>query len=288
MTLIERLDTSDYLVPDALEYVDTHGLPFLYDRLAFHSNLILVGPKGIGKSLSAHWWGQKDRVPVVSYDCSEDVRRGQLLGGLILRGDSSPFVLGPIPTAFEIANEVGKAILLLEEINALTPQMQKILNAVTDFRSAVVLNEAKQVFRLKRDAKLWVLGTMNTAVYGGVYQLNEDLKSRMRLVPLDYPSIEKEQEIIDRVMKKKPSQKIIDDVLTLATETRQPGSLEYALSPRDVIQILEDALRVGLDKALWIATGKFEDNDRATVEQRIKSTFGIAIGSAKEQPKTAA
>jgi MoxR-like ATPase len=287
VTYIERLDARDYLVSGDLEYVDTHGLPFLYDRLAFKSNLILVGPKGIGKSLSANWWGKKHKVPVVSYDCSEDVRRGQLLGTFILRGDVSPFVLGPITTAFEVANEVGKAILLLEEINSLTPQMQKILNAPSDFRRAVVLNEAQQVFRLEKGAQLWILGTMNTTVYGGVYQLNEDLKSRFRLVPLNYPDPAEEREIIDRVVKKKPPQKVIDDVLTLAAETRQRGSLEYALSPRDVVQILEDAPLVGLEKALWMATGKFEDGDRATVEHRIQGIFGIALGSAKEEPNAA-
>ncbi len=254
---IERLDARDYIIPRGVTYVDTHGLPHLFDRLAFKSNLIMVGPKGIGKSLSLHWWGseQANTCPVVSYDCSEDVRRGHLLGSCILRGDNSPFILGPITTAFEIANEVGRAILLLEEINALTPQMQKLLNAPTDFRKTVVLNEAGKVFKLRPGAELWVVGNMNTTVYGGVYQLNEDPKSRFRFVPLEYPSIEKEREVIDAVIDDPPREHI-ENVLTLATETRQ-DALEYSLSPRDVVQILEDIKLVGLEKALWMATGSF-------------------------------
>lgn len=278
---IERLNASDYVAQPDLVYVDTHDLLFLYDRLAFKSNLILVGPKGIGKSLSVNWWGGKNDCPIVSYDCSEDVRRGQLLGANILRGDFSPFILGPITTAFEIANEVGRAILMLEEINSLTPQMQKILNAPTDFRKSIVLNEAGKVFRLDSGAELWVMGTMNTTVYGGVYQLNEDLKSRFRFVPLGYPTIDKEMEIIDMVIEDPPRDHI-EDVLTLATESRQKA-LEYSLSPRDVVQILEDISLVGLEKALWMATGKFEESDRVTIEQRIKAIFGIALGSALEE-----
>jgi MoxR-like ATPase len=285
---IERLDAREYRASKDLVYIDTHELPFIYDRLAFRSNLILVGPKGIGKSLSVNWWGGRNDVPVVSYDCSEDVRRGHLLGACTLRGDYSPFVLGPVTTAFEVANEVGRAILLLEEINALTPQMQKVLNAPADFRRCVVLNEAQKVFRLRPGAELWVMGTMNTTVYGGVYQLNEDLKSRFRLVPLGYPSLDKEWEIIRAVVENPPDDDTIKTILTIATETRSGKVLEYALSPRDVVQILEDIPLVGLEKALWIATGKFEDNDRITVEQRIRSAFGISLGSVKEEEEQSA
>lgn len=283
MVDIERIDASEYVASRDLVYIDTHELPFIYDRMAFKSNLILVGPKGIGKSLSVNWWGGQNDVPVVSYDCSEDVRRGHLLGACTLRGDHSPFILGPVTTAFEVANEVGRCILCLEEINALTPQMQKVVNAPSDFRRAIVLNEAKQVFRLRPGAQLWILGTMNTTVYGGVYQLNEDLKSRFRLVPLGYPTIEKEREIIQAVVENLPPEEVINDVLTLATETRSGKVLEYALSPRDVVQILEDISLVGLEKALWIATGKFEDSDRPTVERRIQAAFGIALGSVKAE-----
>jgi MoxR-like ATPase len=278
MIQIERLDVGDYSPNPNLVFVDTNDLHNLYDKLAFLSNLILVGPKGIGKTLSIASWCGAQNVPLITYDCSEDVRRSNMLGTFFLRdATSSPFILGPLTTAFEIANEAGRAVLVLEEINSLTPQMQKVLNAVADFRKSILVPEAGKVFKLEGNAELWITGTMNTTVYGGVYQLNEDLKSRFRMVPLDYPSTPDLRRIVTAAAAALPKdKKVLDGVLTLATET-QTKALEYRLSPRDVVQILEDITRVGLEMALRITTGKFEDEDRATIETRILSTFGIRL-----------
>ena len=276
----------EYLGPDAyqpqadLVYEDVFELLPLYEKLAFKANIVLVGPKGIGKSLSAAYFAAQKKIPVITFDCSEDIRRSHLLGMFVLRGDETPFVLGPLTTAFQIANEAGKCILIFEEINALTPQMQKVLNAPLDFRRKIEVPEAKHVFRLESGAQLWVVSTMNTAVYGGVYDLNEDLKSRVRLLPLDYPQSKQERRIIEAVLKAEKitlDQTTIQGVLTLAHETRQK-SLEYAMSTRDVVQLLEDVHFVGLNAALWIVSGKFEAGDRGTVLERIHSIFGVKIG----------
>ena len=274
---VERLSVADYIPKEGLVYIDTRELHPLYDKLAFHANLILAGPKGIGKSLSVASYCAQHKLPVITFDCSEDVRRSHLLGMFVPRGNETPFILGPLTTAFEIANEVGKCVLIFEEINALTPQMQKVLNGTTDFRRSIDVPECKKIFRLKPEASLWVVGTMNNAAYGGVYALNEDLKSRFRMLPIDYPKKEDERKIITEVLHqaKIPADiDILGKLLTVAQESRQ-GAYEYALSTRDVQQIMEDVHRVGIVKALWIATGKFEGTDRATIFERIHSTLGI-------------
>jgi nitric oxide reductase NorQ protein len=283
MIEIERLSADDYRPQHSLDYVDVNDLHGLFDNLAFKSNLVLVGPKGIGKSLALYAWCKQRNTPIITFDCSEDVRRSHLLGTFILRGASSPFVLGPITTAFEIANEVGECVLCLEEINSLTPQMQKVINPAADFRCKVEVPEAQRVFQLKNGAKLWIVGSMNTTVYGGVYQLNEDLKSRFRMVPLDYPTPEELRTIVNAAASELPDRRTIEHVLTLAKET-QTGALEYPLSPRDVVQILEDTCRVGIEDALWLASGKFEDDDRVVIGERIQSTFGIQLKNAQPQP----
>jgi MoxR-like ATPase len=218
---------------------------------------------------------------MVTVDCSDDHRRGQLVGTPFLRGKESSFILGPVPTAFEIANETGFCILNFEEINALSQTMQKILNPVTDFRRRIEVAECKRVFELKKGAKLWVTASMNTSGYGGVYQLNEDLKSRLRIIPLTYPTEEKG--IIDSIFsgRKAPDGNVVTKVMTLATETRQK-SMEYALSPRDVIQILEDSMLVGIEDALWFASGKFEDADRKFFTDAVWRIFdNLLIPGAK-------
>lgn len=272
---IERLPVEAFLPRKDLKYVDVFKLYDLYEKVAFRSNLLLTGPKGVGKSLSIAAWAAEKSVPVLTFDCSEDVRRSHLIGYPVLRGDHTPFVLGPLTTAFEVANEAGSAILILEEINSLTPQMQKVLNAVTDWRKRVEVPEAQRVFELRNGAKLWVTGTMNTAVYGGVYSLNEDLKSRFRIIPLDYPTKIEEKLVVSSVV---PPGALahLDKALTLAHESRQ-RAMDYALSTRDVVQLVEDIEIAGVLPALWMLSGKFEGNDRATFVERCKSIWGVEL-----------
>ena len=280
MTAIERMSAEEYAPRQGLKFIDVFNLHGLYEGLAFKSNLVLVGPKGIGKTLSFQTFAAKTKTPIITFDCSEDVRRSHLIGHHILRGGETPFVLGPLTTAFEIANEVGCCILVLEEINGLSPQMQKVLNGLADFRRRIEVPECQKVFKLNEGSQLWFTGTMNTAVYGGVYALNEDLKSRFRLLALDYPRPSEEKEILNGVLSPevlgKIDPKLIDRVIQLAIETRQKA-LEYALSPRDVQQLIEDIASVGLNKALRVLIGKFDGDDRDTVKERLKSIFGVQV-----------
>lgn len=284
MIQIERLPASEYAPAKNLAYVDVFGLHDLYKDMAYRANLILVGPKGTGKTLSVAAFAAKDDAPTITYDCSEDVRRSNLIGYNYIRGDNTPFILGPLTTAFEIANEVGKCILVFEEVNALTPQQQKVLNAVSDFRKRVEVPEAGRVFRLNPGSKLWIVGTMNTAVYGGVYALNEDLKSRFRLIDVGYPAPKDEKQVVLSTASEKVAamdQKLIEQVILLAHETRQ-NALDYALSTRDVVQIVDDVAYVGVEKAMRVAIGKFEGADKDTVAERIKSIFGVIVKQAKQ------
>lgn len=271
--LIERLPSKAFAPNPSLIYEDVFELHPLFDSIAFNANLILVGPKGIAKTLSIASWAGKHEHPIVTFDCSEDIRRSHLLGMPTLRGDESPFILGPIPTAIEVANETGRCVLCLEEINALTPSVQKMLNAIGDYRRRVEIPECKRVFRLNSDAKLWLCGTMNTFVYGGTYELNEDLRSRFRMLPLEYPSDGEEKRVLKRILGKPDN---VKEVLTLARETRQ-RNLAYSLSTRDVVQILEDTNICGLELALRLASGKFEGQDRDFYKTRVSSIFGITL-----------
>lgn len=276
MSTIERLASREFKPSDDFHYEDVLGLHKLYKKVAFKADLVLTGPKGIGKTLSVAAYGSQIDCPVVTFDCSEDIRRSHLYGCFTLRGNESPFVLGPVPTAIEIANETGRCILCLEEVNALNPQAQKLLNPISDFRKRIELPEARRVFRLKPTAELWVVATMNTSAYGGVYTLNEDLKSRFRMIPLDYPTEAQEEKILENLVGPKAIH-WVQQVLRLAKESRQ-GQVGYPLSTRDVEQILSDIESTDLETALWMASGKFEGSDRTWLEQRAMSIFGKKIG----------
>jgi MoxR-like ATPase len=273
---IERLPSDLYRANTNSPFSDVWNLHSLFDGMAFKSNLVLVGPKGVGKTLSFQSYAAKKSIPIVTFDCSEDVRRSNLIGMYTMRGNETPFILGPLTTAFEVANETGACILVLEEVNGLSPQMQKVLNPMADFRKRIEVPECGRVFELKNGAKLWLVGTMNTSAYGGVYALNEDLKSRFRMLSVSYPQPEAEQKIVEAHFPKGIDATVLKRVMVLAQETRQKA-LEYALSPRDVVQILEDSVSLGMERALRVAIGKFDGDDQATVKARIQSIFGYTM-----------
>lgn len=280
-----RLSNEELILSSAPDYVPQPELDSVLDRLAFRGNVVLQGPKGTGKSLALAAYAQKRGVPFVMIDCSEDTRRSQLLGGFVVYGDRTPFVLGPLPLAIEAANETGEAILCLEEFNTLSPQMQKVFNGLLDFRNGVTVPEVGRKYQLQPGKKLWVVATMNFSSYGGVFELNEDLKSRLRFVKVGYPDAGSESAILEhhaaRLLGGKVStvtKKYLKQVVTLARESR--ALFEYKLSTRDLVQMTEDSIVVSPAFAIQIARGKFETSadeespDLKSFNERTKSIFG--------------
>ena len=260
--LFEHLPASTFFRKEVPPYEDIYGLHSLFGKVAFEQNIVLMGPKGIGKSLSVVSYASKNQIPIITYDCSEDSRRSHLMGTFILRGNETPFVLGPLTTAYQVANEAGECILCLEELNALSPQAQKLLNPLLDFRCRLEVPEVQHVFELKSGAKLWVVGTMNGSAYGGTYALNEDLLSRISMCPLGYPSETQEKKVIAKAY---PEAKEVDvsSAIRLAEMTRSGKSVEYSLSTRDVVSFLRLQNLVGIRKALWMLSAKYEDELKA-------------------------
>lgn len=271
--LITRIPSEDLLVVDPPPYVDIFKLHELYDKTAFGGNLLLKGPKGDGKSLSVFSWAAKRGIPLIAQECSEGTKETHLMGSQTLLGDHTVYVLGAIPSAIDVANEVGECILLFEELNALTPQVQKMLNAVGDFRKACSMPAIKKTYRLQPGKKLWVAGTMNPSVYGGTYDLNEDLKSRFNEVEVTYPEHGPEKQVLIANCGNAVSDDILNKVLRLGTESRS-GQMAYKLSTRDLVSLINNILYTNLQTALQLVVCKFEGEDRDVVLTRLPSIFG--------------
>ncbi len=270
---VTRTPTADLYVTEPLRYVDSMGLHEIYKRIAYISHLILKGPKGDGKTLSVLAFAAMTQTPIVIQECSEDTKSYHLMGSQTLLGDETVYVLGALPTAIDVANEVGRCILLFEEINALPPGVQKQLNAITDFRQMVSMPHIGRTYKTRAGCKLWVVGTMNPSVYGGVYDMNEDLKSRFEEIEVSYHSMQQEKEILRHVCGNVVDDKMLDLLIRFAKETRQKA-VAYSISTRDLVRLAHTVALVGLDTALQMIICKFEGEDRAVVMARMASVFG--------------
>jgi MoxR-like ATPase len=274
---VRRMHAAEFMQPTDLKFVDVFKLQTKFEKMFGQPNppnLILSGPSGVAKSLAVRKFAADNKIPVIVAQGSEDARRHHLIGMRAMEKDSTPFILGTMTNAIEVANEVGKAIFLVDEINAYTPQLQKLFNGLTeDFGRFVTVEELSSVYRVNSACRLWVVGTMNTGTgYGGVFPLNYDLKRRFRIVPLTYPLKVDEQKIIDANVTPAPSPDVREKVLNLAAMTRT-GAVGYALSPSDVVHILQDTAVEGLKEALRNVSGKFEGVNRETFDKQVSSIF---------------
>lgn len=292
---VVKTPLDDLFVKNPPPYVDVFRLLPAYQGFNFSTNLLVKGPKGDGKSLSVITFAHATKSPIIVQECSEDTKKMDLMGTQNLLGDETIFTLGCIPAAIETANEYGRCILCFEEINALTNQVQKMLNAVTDFRKQCSLPFLGKTYQLREGAYLWVVGLMNPSAYSGTYDLNEDLKSRFEEIDLPYPEAGAEKAILQAacqtvIGKQMPSAlqilvdgktvdlpAIDDHILTqlvkLAGETRQQATA-YALSTRDLVRIVTNFAVFGPEQALQFVLCKFEgEEDKNTMKRRISSIF---------------
>ena len=284
-----QVNADEYFVDEVPPYIETRNEFAIYDgMLKSKKPLLIRGPKGIGKTLSiASWVSHRPKMPFIHYDCSEGTKESNLVGRSIIHKDgTTPFKLGVIPTAIELANMSKVAVLCLEEVGSLPPAMQKLLNPLLDWRCGLFVDALNKSFRLNKDARLIVFATTNPSSSGGVFELNHDLKSRFAIWNWDYPSMQDEARLVNSYGV--PAD-FVDGLLRLATESRaleKKGNIDYGISTRDIADAF-DMYRSydrtpGIDPKQLVLElkiiGNYDDEDHAdTIKSRIESIFGKAI-----------
>ncbi|MCS5527661.1 MAG: MoxR family ATPase [Nitrosopumilus sp.] len=279
----------DHYVREIPAYFETRNEFKIYDGLlSSRKPLLIQGPKGIGKTLSiAKWVSKRPKMPFIQYDCSEGTKESNLIGrSIIHKSGTTPFKLGVIPTAIELANKSKTAVLCLEEVGSLAPAMQKLLNPLLDWRAGLYVDALDKTFHLEADAKLIVFATSNPSNNGGIYELNQDLKSRFAIWNWNYPITKDEMSMVNLSQIPKEFSK---GVFLLAMETRaleKNGSLDYAISTRDISDAFHlyrsyksvdgvNAEQLVLDLKIL---GNYDAEDQIdTIKSRIESIFGKSM-----------
>lgn len=301
------VDTDPLIIKTAPRYVELHDEFSTYDA---HMNsgipLLIEGPKGCGKTLSIASWASKYRCPFIEYDCSEGTKKYDLQGTKTgVAGGLTPFELGFIPRIIDCANQFGMAILVLEELNALTPAMQKLLNPLLDWRKGVFITEVGQNYKLEKGKKLAILATTNPSSYQASNDLNEDLQSRFMIWEWDHPNVRQEKKAINwkGSMEGWENRDPLDTdfqkaVMSLAKDSRKMSSgqtpqIGYALATRDIQKIVDGYIQYFKDykaptkidnkilqKTLNMAVLGFYNKasgEKALMKSRIESCFGAEI-----------
>lgn len=295
--IVGNTDPSQHIRTVSSHYVEVSDEFTLFDA-HFEANepLLLEGPKGCGKSLAVAKWATmegdgRSRKPLITFDCSEGTKEGHLIGRLVIRGKETPFHLGLLPTIIEVVNAAKDgAVIIFEEVNALTAQMQKLLNPLLDWRRGVFVETVGKHYEVEQGKHLMIIGTMNPSSYGGVNELNDDLLSRFTVRKWDYPTMSDEKRILAKSIKDfKVPPEVVKQFLKLAQETRAAEkraneAISHSISTRELDSIFklyavystkwDNPVAKLIDKVKGMYN---DDSEWNIVKSRIESIFGREV-----------
>lgn len=247
---------------------------------------LLEGEKGIGKTMLVTEVCAETDTALVSFSCSSGTTMGDILGREHLNENGSVFKLGVLPTAIEVANKTGRAILYLDELNALEPEIQKMMNPVIDDRRSIIVNN--KLFEVNEGVIFSIVASQNPSYYAGVNDLNEDLRSRFVGRIIDYPTSGQIASVIDWT---DIPDDVKDPLLALSIDTlslKKQNKVSYVISVRDISlftrvyrafssieNTADKLLKSTIESAILI---KYTDpEERALISTRCADTFGVQV-----------
>lgn len=305
------IDPETFIIKDDLRYVPYYkpgadGKGIEYELFSAHENattelgvinklpILMIGPTGVGKTLAIAAYHQQKGEPLLQADCSEGTKKADLIGRFVILDGTVWYQLGILPTGLQVANQTkeGRAGIDLEEVNGLSPAMQKIINQFLDWRGHVYIPEIQKVFSLDPKKSLMIYATMNPSTYGGTHELNKDFKDRFTPIKVPYPTPVQEFDILEH---EGIEDRIVKSLCQMSLEFRTSegaGDLDTSPSPR-TNQMFCNAYRVyknnkvleprALQLALQhIILNKFESPKQAeTVATKMQRVFGVNMNPNK-------
>ena len=164
------------------------------------STFYFFSPPGLGKTVLGSFLAACYNCPYQIVNCVNSMIDLDLLGSQILIGEGTKWQDGPIPSIIRAANHHKMAILIINELNALTVNAQMGLNPLLDKQQGVILTQNNNEFvRLSEDSQLLIIATMNPDVMG-INDLQASVRDRASaIIEMTYPSLEKESWLIQQL-----------------------------------------------------------------------------------------
>ena len=218
---------------EELEYLDWNNSIKILDK-AHEAGLfvIIIGPKGTGKTSLVRDFAKRKNVNLESINFSLRTRESHLVGTKTLTDGTISFDEGILIKSMREGD-----ILYLDEINSAEADVLLRLDEALDDRRQIVLKESTgEVVKAKES--WFVVATINPLTHSGTKELPPQLLSRFPVrIRLEYPPENIELEIIKKHVSGKHESEIIQ-AIKLANTLRQAAAVEelfYSPSLRETI-----------------------------------------------------
>ncbi|MEA1048394.1 AAA family ATPase [Lamprobacter modestohalophilus] len=193
-------------------------LAYLHD--AGGDGMLLTGPTGSGKTSLINQIAARLNWPVQSVTCHGRLELQTLIGQFVLVNGSTQFVHGPLSVAARNGH-----ILILNESDLMDPSELAGLNDILEGQPLVIAENGGEVIPPHPQFRVFATGNSagsgdNSGLYQGVLRQNIALLDRFRVIRVDYPETDLEQDIIQNAVPSMPAE-IISKMITVAGEIRR-------------------------------------------------------------------
>ncbi|MDR3782189.1 MAG: AAA family ATPase [Candidatus Nitrosotalea sp.] len=257
-------------------YIDWNNSFEVLDK-AYASDLfvLIIGPKGTGKTTLVREFAAKRGIKLESINFSLRTRESHLVGAKTMENGAIGFEEGILVKSMKEGN-----MLYLDEINSAEADVLLRLDEALDDRRQIVLKESGG--ELIKATKGWfVVATINPLSHVGTKELPPQLLSRFPIrLRLDYPAEDIEFQIVKQYSSS--HEKEILQGIKLANILRQAAAVEelyYSPSLRETIafaKILDSGMKTRLAAEIVFANvySQWGSVEFQKVNDIITSMFG--------------
>lgn len=239
-------------------------------------NVLIYGPTGPGKTTSVEAWAAERNLRMATVSGNASMEPSQMTGKFVSDGNGSfAWIDGPVT---DVVRNGG--VLLLDEVNFISPKIYTVLYGLLDGRRAITLLDHHGE-TIEAHPDLTIFATMNPD-YIGTTPLNFAFRNRFDIqIPWDYD---------DKVESKLVSAKALLVVAKQLRVEAAKGQYETPISTNMLQEFVNFVNALGYEFAVENFIAHFSSDEAASVrlvfqthEHNIKTDFGIELPIVIEQ-----
>lgn len=264
--------TSNFVPKIASAFIDHSGMMKTL-ALGVRENLavLIIGESGVGKTSAIRHLAHETNNGLRRVNLNGGTTADELVGRMLINEKGTYWVDGILTEAMRNGDWI-----VFDEINAALPEVLFVLQSVLDDDAFIVLTEKSDKEIVHKHPNTRIFATCNPPDYAGTKEMNPALLSRFAIcINAEYPTPKVEIEIIKHHLGSAIAEsEMAEKLVGMANETRKAkenGKTDYAINPRDVLNVLRLTKEMSPIDALTHAfSNKLDPDDNGALKTMAK------------------